>query len=115
MVKTTNITNIDIRYRAFIRLLKNRKVYKQYINQVGLNLPIFNKYDLIDFAHGSSIKVDAQHILSKAFTWSQSKEGLAFWRDLHTEWIRSFLGIEEDDCSLLEANFRCGYCIKKQV
>lgn len=72
--------------KLFVRFLKMKKVYREYIHNVTSyrmngNHKSFNEIMLDDI-----IRFNGRNLINNAFVWRYTKEGEPFWRQLDKEW-----------------------------
>lgn len=90
-------------FRLFIRFLKEHNAYKRYVDNLQDtyardSTSYYSIPKLLEFAKsGEGSLIKSRYLFAKMFTWSATKEGDYYWRNLHTEWVRSFLGISTDN------------------
>lgn len=65
----------------FIDFLKENRAYKQFIQ----NIPNQDNKD-IDLFYLKNIKKGPSFLISGAFEWNRTKEGILFWGNLSEKW-----------------------------
>lgn len=70
----------------FFRFLREKNIYKSYLNQVEEYLSIVKGGTLYNVMSAIDYKLPSSYVTG-FFSWLTSKEGYAFWSNINIEWL----------------------------
>ena len=77
--------------RTFVRFMREKGIYFKYQNEryryIALSLK-YNEYDLCEFIKklGGTYGDGHVGVFTRAFTWSNTKDGRKYWSDILDSW-----------------------------
>lgn len=80
-----NISN-KIILKRFIAFLKQNGAYQIYLNNISRERGVSESILFIKSAFNIWEDYKGRYLISRAFSWSATEEGYAFWRRLHNKW-----------------------------
>lgn len=73
--------------KLFVRFLKMKKVYREYIHNVISNrMDSFVHKPFNEIMLDDIIRFNGRNLINNAFVWRDTREGESFWRQLDKEW-----------------------------
>ena len=86
----------------FFRFLKHNKAYKSYIDELSNDNAIsFRTYNGYNHLKGPSdfiilqTHIDPYYLISMAFQWRHTKQGIEYWRTLNHKWVCALFKLNE--------------------
>ena len=86
----------------FFRFLKHNKAYKNYIDELSKDKAISFRAS----NNGNHLKspesfiilqthIDPYYLISGAFQWRDTKQGIYYWYELNNKWVSALLELNE--------------------
>ena len=89
-----NISN-KIILKRFIAFLKQNGAYQIYLNNISRERGVSESILFIKSAFNIWEDYKGKYLISRAFAWSTTEEGYAFWRTLHHKWACEVVNLKK--------------------
>lgn len=88
-------TSNKIILKRFIAFLKQNGAYKIYLNNISRERGVSESTLFIKSAFNIWEDYKGKSLISRAFSWSTTEEGYAFWRTLHYKWTYEAVNLKK--------------------